>query len=502
MIVVSLPKQAPEPKKKKKSLWQRGKVLLFVSLVALALLIVIPITLDKYLATPNTETAQPESATTKSLDIGSLFDRGSNIIDSVLEPELKHDNNITSVLIVGIDTRNVSFQNGEFVSTHPEGQAGTRNTDTIIQAVYDHANEQITLISIPRDLGVDVSLPCLEFHGSIHWVYDKAQSKGCPGGGQQVLVDTVEGITGIQIQYYGFVTLEAFTEIIDTIGVEQGGKKGIYVNNPEQLWEVYPYGDTGWESVYFPQGDIFLSSEDALKYARSRQVTTDFGRARRQQIVIEAVKDRILTTETLLNPQKIMGLIQIFSSKTLFTQPTLEEIRASLDIIQNFNDKEITNIVLDPELGGHENYLNKQPHDRPGGPYYMVPTAWASCPEDNRFCEVQEFIARVMEQPELYNSDANIFVYGRGYKNGKTNLDNSVYQDFKSANYPLNLAESKYTAGTSIGGDILIFDYSNGEYKDVLDFLSLKLDTKILPGDKAPGLNINKEDITIVIQGY
>jgi len=66
---------------------------------------------------------------------------GTQFVDKFVDLELKNDNKVTSVLIAGVDTRDIIFEDGEFKSTNPKGQAGTRNIDTIIQVVYDHETE-------------------------------------------------------------------------------------------------------------------------------------------------------------------------------------------------------------------------------------------------------------------------------------------------------------------------------------------------------------------------
>lgn len=431
--------------------------------------------------------------------VGGIVDSGSDIVNSLFKPELKQKDNLTSVLLVGVDTRSVEFTGEEFISTNPDGQWGTRNTDTIIQAIYDHTNGNITLISIPRDTGVDYEAECLEFHGSLHWVYDKGQRNNCPGGGVQVLKDVIKSVTGIEVQYHAFVTLEGFIEVVNTVGEKNAdGKVGIKIDNPTNVWESYPINDSGWQSVFFPEGEIFLDGEEALKYVRSRQVTTDFGRARRQQIFLEALKDRVRSSEVLLNPKKLFELYSTFKNETIISEFNLEEIRAGVSIAQELDtSKGIVNIVLDPDLGGKEAYLNKQPHDR-GGPYYMIPTHWQDCPT-NYYCKVQEYINQAIKYPEIYDEKAEIFVYGSEYLAGKPNLENEIYQVFKSNNYPLDITESQYLASYQAPEGITIFDFSNGEKQSTIEFLKEKLRAKVLPAGKAPNININQEEIVIVI---
>jgi len=434
--------------------------------------------------------------------VNDAFESGSNIVTSLWEPDIKHDGNITSALIVGIDSRNVEFTGTEFINTQPEGQAGTRNTDTIIQLIYNHDDGTVSMISVPRDMGVDVEKDCLDFHGSLHWVYDKSQSANCPGGGVQTLIETVEGITGIDIHYYTFVSLEAFVDIIDAVGdTNENGEHGIWIDNPKNVYELYPINDYGWESVYFPQGRQFLTSEEALKYARSRKASSDFDRAERQQIVIQAVKDKIMSSDTLSNPKKIYSLIKSFKNNVLFSEPNLDEIRAALNIARDLNTSEIVHVVLDPELGGHEVYINKQPHDRLTAQYYMVPTHWKDCP-GNEFCRVQEFIQKILNYPQVYEEQARIFVYARSYNSiYEPNFDNDTYNQIKDNGLPITLNESKYIANIDSNEDIILYDFSDSEKTNTLKALSDKLGVSVTQGSEAPNIQINDEDIAIVING-
>jgi LCP family protein required for cell wall assembly len=435
--------------------------------------------------------------------VDMVIDSGSHVVKAIWEPELTKDNELTSALIVGIDSRNVEFNGTEFVNTKPSGQAGTRNTDTIMQIVYDHRNENVYMISIPRDMGVDVRKECLTFHGSIHWVYDKGQAAGCPGGGVQTLIDTVEGITGIKVQYYAFVTFEAFSEIINTVGdINEEGDRGIWIDIPKPVYELYPLGDTGWESVYFPKGYQFLTAERALKFARSREASSDFSRVRRQQMVIQAVKDKVVSTDTLLNPKTVYSLLNTFKKSVLFSEVSVDEIRAGLIALQSVKDTNFIHIVLDPELGGHEIYINKQPHDRPGGPYYMTPKQWKLCPGDE-FCKVKEYLRKIILYPQIYSENTSIYVYARSYTSDwKLNYNNQTYQNFKSVyDLPVSLNESKNAAKGAPEGNIVIYDFSNGSKGETIKYLSERLGVEVRTGADVPKIRQNGEDIAIVVQG-
>lgn len=429
---------------------------------------------------------------------------GSNIIGKVIDTDLKNENNITSMLIVGIDTRNVVFENGEFRSTKPKGQAGTRNTDTLIQVVYDHNKGTMAMISIPRDLGIDYDKECLEFHGSIHWIYDKAENAGCLGRGVEELKEAITSVTGIPIQYHIFITLDSFVEAIETVGEINPSTRetGIYIENPSDVWDVYPYNDTGWENVYFKKGKIFLSSEDALKYVRVRQLTSDFGRARRQQIVIEAILARVLSSETYTSPDKLSELYRIYREKTLVSEITIREILAGVEVIENFELGKVVNIILDPSLGGEEAYLNKQPHNRPGGPYYMVPTHWKECPGDE-FCRIKKLINNILSNPELYTEQAQVFAYAQTSNQGKLDFSNFAFTQLSENDPPISLIKSKNQISLAqefkTTGEIIIFDFSEGKNPHTKDYLVSQLGAKVVDGTNYKRYQLNKESFSIVL---
>lgn len=434
-------------------------------------------------------------------EVLGVIESSAAVIEDAVTPELKNENGLTSALLVGIDTRDVEFKDGEFISTSPQGQAGTRNTDTIIQVVFDKSKDQVYMISLPRDLGVDVRKDCLEFHGSIHWVYDKAQSAGCPGGGVEVLKETVENVTGIKVQYHGFVTLDAFLEVIETIGEKnkETGEKGIYINNPENLYESYPIDDYSYQSVYFPQGEQFLSPQRALIYVRSRQYTSDFGRAERQQILLDALKDRALSKSTFLNPKKIISILNTFQDKTIFSEPSLQEILASIEVIKKVAGNDSVNIILSPDLGGREVFINKQPHDRRGGPYYMVPTKWAQC-TNNEYCHVKKLISNIIEDPDTYNEASTLSVV---HTENSSSVD-SRYTTIDNFALPLTTKiRNRLVYSSSIpeikSRELIIVDFSKGSKPSTKQHLKSKFNTTTVSGSKYPNLQGLGSDFVVVL---
>ena len=159
--------------------------------------------------------------------------------------------------------------------------------DTLILATYDPQSQTIGLLSIPRDLWVD--LPGLGYH-KINQSFQMGEATNYPGGGPAMAMDTVEALLDIPIHFYVLVDFEAFVRLIDEIG-------GVKIDVPEQI-VVDPLGDHNTKVLQ--PGIQTLPGDIALAYARSRNTAgSDFDRAERQQQVIMGVRERVASFEIL-----------------------------------------------------------------------------------------------------------------------------------------------------------------------------------------------------------
>jgi len=172
-----------------------------------------------------------------------------------------------NVLLLGIDTRDASPQ--------------TENTDTIILLSLDPTAKTAAMLSIPRDTLVDI--PGVG--------QDKVNSAYSYGGdakkGPELARRTVERFLGVPIHSYAVIDFAAFRQTIDSVG-------GVTVDVRRPLRdEDYPTADFGIERAEFRAGPQLMDGENALRYARSRHDSNDFGRARRQQLVLLALRERL-----------------------------------------------------------------------------------------------------------------------------------------------------------------------------------------------------------------
>lgn len=180
-----------------------------------------------------------------------------------------------NVLFLGVDYRD--WMNGQ----------GPPLADTLILATYDPQSQSVGMLSIPRDLWVE--LPGLGYH-KINQSFQLGEATDYPGGGSAMAMDTVEALLDIPIHFYVLVDFEAFVRLIDEIG-------GVKIDVPEQI-VVDPLGDHNTKVLQ--PGIQTLPGDIALAYARSRNTAgSDFDRAERQQQVIMGVRERVASFEIL-----------------------------------------------------------------------------------------------------------------------------------------------------------------------------------------------------------
>ncbi|MCA9389799.1 LCP family protein [candidate division WWE3 bacterium] len=294
----------------------------------------------------------------------------------------------TNVLMVGIDRR--SYQPYEYDG--PDGTVSRNGflADTIIIASIDPETQNVEMISLPRDLWVKV--PGFEGLAEQHTKINAVHALGdrfdySDGGGMGLLKGVVEEIVGIPIHYWTRIDFDAFVKGVDAVdGVD------IFVEQPftDYMYPRSGYEDAAWEERYeivsFEEGWQHLDGETALKYARSRHALgpegSDFARAKRQQNVIEATANKILSSETLLNIDRLQGLYTAVSDN-IATNISLGDIPVFYQIAKNVKQANIEGHVL----GGPENdpplIYNPDP-GLFGGAYVLIPTAG-----QNNYSEIQ-----------------------------------------------------------------------------------------------------------------
>jgi LCP family protein required for cell wall assembly len=222
-----------------------------------------------------------------------------------------------------------------------DGHSGGQLTDTIMVASINPSSQKVTLISIPRDLYV--KYPCLESYGKINSVYIRCQNndRDNPQAGINAIKIKSEEITSLPIHYFVKLDFKGFEEIVDSLG-------GIDITLNENIDDpLYPGPNFSYEHFSIEAGNHHLDGPTALKVARSRHFDPegDFGRAKRQQLILNAIHHKTLEKIKHFN---LIALGEIIKSleENLNTNLTLAELKSFYQLSQEIETEKTKNLVL------------------------------------------------------------------------------------------------------------------------------------------------------------
>lgn len=231
-------------------------------------------------------------------------------------------------------------------STDDAGHQGAELTDSIMIASINTSTKQVTLISIPRDLYVNIP-----GHGysKINAAYEDGYAEtGTTAGGMDLLEETLTNDFGVQFSYYSLLNYTAFKQAVDDVGgvtitINSSDPRGVYDSN------------TG---IDLPNGSVTLNGTQALALARSRgdgKVTYgfssgDFTRTQYQQEILEAVLAKAGSLSTLTNPLKVGSLANAFTSNVK-TDMTIGEIETLATKMHGFSSSNVTSVTLNNYQG-------------------------------------------------------------------------------------------------------------------------------------------------------
>ncbi|HZY42307.1 MAG TPA: LCP family protein, partial [Anaerolineae bacterium] len=234
-----------------------------------------------------------------------------------------------NILLLGIDER--------------EQETGPWRTDTLILATIDPISKTAGLLSIPRDLWV--AIPGFETEGKINTAHFIGDAQNYPGGGPALAMATVQYNLGISTQYYARLNFSGFEKLIDQIGgveicVEQT------IDDPE-----YPDSGYGFEPLHIEAGCQHMAGRLALKFARTRHSGLgDFDRARRQQQVILAVRDKVVSANMLPTLVTQAGPLLDTLKESVQTNLSLDQLIQLAKLATQIDPKGIRQAVIDENM--------------------------------------------------------------------------------------------------------------------------------------------------------
>jgi LCP family protein required for cell wall assembly len=276
---------------------------------------------------------------------------------------------------------------GKAVPNYP----GADLTDTIMLASINPQTYETSLLSIPRDLLVKV--PGTSRQTKINAVYVEGLKHGGQPKGIEMLEQVVSDVTGQKVDYYVMVNFTAFQQAIDALS-------GVDVNVTDDIFDNrYPGPNYSYETFQINKGWHHLDGATALKYVRVRHNSGgDFGRALRQQQVIEASKDKFFLKRGLMESLDFFnGMLKIVEANVK-TDIGFGDYLPFLFLLKDVNVHQVVNKVLDNSNDG----LLVDYH-----PVMGRVVAYTLLPRAGNYFEIRRLAANIFHLDEISRREAS-----------------------------------------------------------------------------------------------
>jgi LCP family protein required for cell wall assembly len=217
-----------------------------------------------------------------------------------------------NLLLVGNDSR-ANLTDEQLASLNAGTDAGI-NTDTMILVHIPADGSRASFVSFPRDSYVAIPGYGMDkLNAAYAYGYaetpETASAEARQAGGAQLLVQTISGLTGLQIDHYAEVDLLGFFNLSSVVG-------GVEVNLCKAV------DDSKWSGAVFPAGVQTISGAEALEFVRQRHGLPrgDFDRIVRQQVFIAGVLRKMLSDEVMLDLGRQRQLVEAASQSLTIDQ--------------------------------------------------------------------------------------------------------------------------------------------------------------------------------------
>lgn len=248
-----------------------------------------------------------------------------------------------------------------------ENHDGPNLSDTLIFASFNLKDPKITLVSLPRDIWSS------DIDAKINTAYAKGELKRS-GGGLVLAKSVVTKITGQPIDYVFVIDFSGFTKAIDQLGglnvdvensfvdplypaegkaddlcgrTSEEADKFIASNSAET--DIARFFPCRYVKLEFEKGMQQMDGETALRFVRSRHASgeegTDFARSKRQEKIIEAIKNKAFSLE-IINPTRLLGLYATLD-ESINTDIKNNELDDFIKLGQKFRNSDIQSVVID-----------------------------------------------------------------------------------------------------------------------------------------------------------
>lgn len=286
--------------------------------------------------------------------------------------------------IPGLSSNELAGQNEGQINVLLLGMRGTNMVgggllaDSIMVGMIRPNENKVALLSIPRDLWVN--FPDSSQQGKINSVNayfgEKDRAKG-----MDAMKKIVSDVTGLQIHYVVLIDFKGFTSLVDNIG-------GIDVYLDKSFSEPTQFEGEAAANFTLPAGKNHIDGQKSLFFVRARYTSSDFERAKRQQFVIVALKDKMLSLGTLADFGKVNGILNVLGDDVR-TDMDVSEMKKFFDLANNMQDPKISQKVLDNS--DEDGVLYSSKADTPEGKTYVL------LPSGGNYDKIHELVKNIFQ---------------------------------------------------------------------------------------------------------
>lgn len=336
-------------------------------------------------------------------------------------------------------------------SADDPGHDGANLTDSIMILSVNTKNNTALMLSIPRDLWVDIPG---HGHAKINSAY--------PDGGMDLLQQVVQDSFGLTIDYHALVDYGAFKDLVDSVG---GINITIQSDDPRGIYDP----SLDWTSRHccalakYPNGSVTLNGHQALNLARARGDAygsygydqSDFTRTMYQRKMLLAVKDKASQSSVIANPFKVAGLVDAVGNN-IKTDLQVNEIETLYTYMKKIDDNKIDSYNINTLNGKNSTMLAN--YTTPDGQSALIPQAGI----DN-FDDIQRKIQKLFTaDPVSKESAVAVVLNGTDTAGLALRQENVLLQ--KGLTVSIGDAPANQPTTT-------IIDNSNGEMPNTLAYL-------------------------------
>jgi polyisoprenyl-teichoic acid--peptidoglycan teichoic acid transferase len=394
------------------------------------------------------------------------------------------------------------LKHGQQVNVLLLGMGGYENdapylTDSIMAVTIDPSTNRVMMASIPRDLVVQMNLQSnpnriwvQKINAAFEVPYTNiiccvASQYSGPNGGGYAAEHEVGKVTGLGFDRYIAIDFKAFRDMVDALG-------GVDVCLSTRLDDIsYPDYANGYHPIHFNAGCQHLNGEQALEIARSRHAiqpeqSSDFGRAKRQQDIMQAVKKKATTVNGFAKAPALLSALQ----KNIHTDMTISDMKAIYDWGKNIPDSSIVHVAITAPSGAAEGNLLDY------GDCGLGAGTSQLCPDDPSYTMIHKYLASVLIDQKTLGERAPVQIVS-GANNYFYGLDSRVTTMLDPTGLQLNDPVTERATSTTV-----ILDYSGGKFPLTTKWLENFFGATVVsatPSNPAPAAGQQTYGLVVVI---